>query len=155
MSVKFTLEDIDLGYDAMSKALEKMAGAKVETGLFDREEAAKGVWAEFGTERATANGKVVIKPRPWLSVVADNNKPAIGDAMVDATDDVLDGERPKRALKSAGEKTAEIAKSILGTNEVGGPALAQSTIDRKGHARKLVDTGAMRDAIESKVEVKP
>lgn len=146
MSVEFTLEDIDLGYEAMSEALAEMAGAVIETGLFDREQASKGAWNEFGTSSIPA--------RPWLSVVADNNKPALGDAMVTATDEALDGTPVMTALMMAGDTCADIAKSILGTGDVGGPPLAPSTVAAKGNAAKLVDTGAMRDAIESKVEVK-
>lgn len=144
--MKVELQDIDMGYAAMSASLAKMAGALVETGLFDPEQATKGNRHEFGTSRIPA--------RPWLSVAADTGAPKIGDAMVKATDEVIAGASPKAALERAGETTAQIAKNVLGTNQVGGPPLAASTVRRKGNDRKLVDTGAMRDAIESKVTVK-
>ena len=57
------LEDIDKGYAAIKRNLTGIGRARIETGLFGKTEASKGVWLEFGPPA-----------RPWLSNAADNGK---------------------------------------------------------------------------------
>jgi hypothetical protein len=140
------LEDIDMGYDAIKRSLTGLGGARIETGLFGRQ-AEKGVWQELGTSDIPA--------RPWLSVAADQGKNVIASAMATAVDDVAMGTPAKPAMENVGEVSADVARSILGTANVGGPALAPATVARKGSSAKLVDSGDMKRAVQSKVRVRP
>lgn len=157
------LEDIDMGYAAIKRNLARAGGVRIETGLFGRE-AQKGVWLEFGTRSAGAGpesgigpveeGPTRTKPRPWLSVAADTEQNKIASSMADAVDDVALGADAKTSFEAVGEESAKLTKAVLGTSRVGGPALADSTMARKGHGRKGVDSGDMQAAVKSKVTVR-
>jgi hypothetical protein len=149
---EIVLEDIDKGYEELKRQLASMAGVRVETGLFGTE-AQKGAWAEFGTEDPET-GEERTPPRPWLSVAADQGVNVLASALADAVDEVADGASPQTAFEEYGETAADVARSVLGTSNVGGPRLAESTERRKGSSAKLVDEGTMKRAIKSKVKTR-
>jgi hypothetical protein len=139
------LEDIDLGYEEMRRRLTRTGGVRIETGLFGKV-AKKGAWAEFGSKNAPA--------RPWLSVAADHGKNKLASSMADAVDDIAGGAAPKTAMDEVGDDAAKLARDMLGSASVGGPALAPATVAHKGSSAKLVETGAMKRAVRSKVKVR-
>ncbi len=149
---EIALEDTDSGYEELKRQLGSLAGVRIETGLFGVTEATKGAWAEFGTENE--DGSVHTQPRPWLSVAADLGVNVIASSLQTAVEDVADGAPVKAEMERVGETTAKLARDILGSPNVGGPPLKQTTVDRKGHAAKLVDEGDMKRAIQSKVRVR-
>ena len=140
-----TIKDTDMGMAAMLRRFETLDGATVEAGLFDPVNATKGMRAEKGTRDMPG--------RPWLSVAADTGVPQIVAASAESIRDVADGEAPDLALDGVGKAMAKLARDVIVDQKVGGPALADSTIDRKGYGRKLEDSGEMLDAIGHEVDV--
>jgi hypothetical protein len=91
-----------------------------------------------------------IPPRPFFrNMIADKQGewPAAIAGLLRAND--YDAQR---ALGIAGAAIAgQLRQSIIDTNS---PALAQSTIDRKGFAKPLVDTGHMLQSVDFEVVAK-
>jgi len=96
---------------------------------------------EFGAPRAN------IPPRPFFrNMIAKKSKEwprAVADLLVQNDYDVA------RTLDQAGFAIeGQLRQSIQQTNA---PPLAQSTIDRKGHSKPLVDTGHMLNSVDHEV----
>ena len=96
---------------------------------------------EFGSP---VNG---IPPRPFfrnmIAAKQDEWGPAIADLIVDNDYDMT------ATLEVAGQAIAgQLRQSIIDTNA---PPLAQSTVDRKGFDKPLVDTGHMLNSVDSQV----
>lgn len=90
---------------------------------------------------------VGIPPRPFfrnmIAAKQDEWGPAIADLIVEKDYDMT------AALEVAGQAIAgQLRQSIIDTNS---PPLAQSTIDRKGFDKPLVDTGHMLNSVDSQV----
>ena len=132
---------------AGERALEQLLaldGKAVRAGLFVPELATRGATHEFGSGRIPA--------RPWASTAADNGVPALGTAAGKAIADVADERSTaSEALDKIGAIAAKQLREIIERDQVPGPALADSTIKRKGHARKLIDSGDMLGAITHEV----
>lgn len=96
---------------------------------------------EFGAPRAN------IPARPFFrNMIAKKSKewPSAVAGLLAANDFDLEG-----ALDQAGFAIAgQLRQSIQQTNA---PPLAQSTIDRKGHSKPLVDTGHMLNSVDHEV----
>jgi hypothetical protein len=137
------ITDIDMGFDSIHRNLGGLKGAKVEAGLFTEEEASKGARAEFGTTRT--------KPRPWMSVAADLGEARIMASAEGAVERVAGGASVASALEPVGQVMVDMLGNVIRTQKVGGPALADSTIERKGHSVNLVDTSNMVRALDHKV----
>lgn len=145
MAASFKIEDVDLGWKAAKRNLAGLDGMRVSAGLFDPENATKGALNEFGTSKMPA--------RPSLSIAADTNMLIFAEEAKDDVGEVADRKAtPKQALTPLGRLMAKAARAVIETRQVGGPALAQSTIDRKGHDQKLKDSGDMLKAIDFEVE---
>ena len=96
---------------------------------------------EFGAPRAN------IPPRPFFrNMIAKKSKEwprAVADLLVQNDYDVA------RTLDQAGFAIeGQLRQSIQQTDA---PPLAQSTIDRKGHSKPLVDTGHMLNSVDHEV----
>lgn len=96
---------------------------------------------EFGAPRAN------IPARPFFrNMIAKKSKEwprAVADLLVQNDYDVA------RTLDQAGFAIeGQLRQSIQQTNA---PPLAQSTIDRKGHSKPLVDTGHMLNSVDHEV----
>lgn len=96
---------------------------------------------EFGAPRAG------IPPRPFFrNMIADKSHEwpaAVGDLLRENNYDV------ERALDLAGFAIAgQLRQSIQQTNS---PPLAQSTIDRKGHSKPLIDSGNLYNSVDHEV----
>lgn len=87
-----------------------------------------------------------IPPRPFFSnMIADKSPewPAAIAGLIQAGDDT------GTVLRKTGAAIAgQLQQSIRDTNT---PALAQSTIDRKGFAKPLIDTGQMINSVDYQV----
>jgi hypothetical protein len=101
----------------------------------------KGVFAEFGTSTSPA--------RPWLSIAGESA--AVESSMDTAVREMVSGTDAGAALADLGQAVAATAVEIIEGQQVGGPALADSTVARKGSNEKLIDTGAMVESITSEV----
>ncbi len=161
-----TVRDIDKGAKALLSRLAKAAGVRV--GLLEKEgraPAAKGggrvtvldvgTFNEFGTTRASAVSpehsgiNVVwehIPPRSfiggWFDEYAAQNEALVSRVMRAVAAGKLSPETAQKQLGSVfkGQIQARMAAGIK-------PANAQSTIDRKGSSKPLIDTGQLRSSI--------
>lgn len=144
MSVTFTIQDIDLGWRATMRNLAGLDEMRVEAGLFEPEQAAKGAFNEFGTS--------TIPSRPWLSVAADTSTGSAGSLAAQVLGQVADRKvTAAKALDSIGRFLKARTRGVIESRQVEGPPLAASTVARKGHDDKLIDTGAMLDAIDYEI----
>lgn len=130
------------------RALEQLLGLdgrSVAAGLFEPEQAAKGIRAEFGTSDVPA--------RPWASVAADDGAGKLASVAERELGRVGDGRATgDQALQAIGDAEAAQLRDVILSGRVEGPALAPATVARKGNATKLVDTGDMLGAIEAKLD---
>lgn len=100
-----------------------------------------GAIQEFG---APAAG---IPPRPFFRNMIASKSDEWGPALAGILQS--NGYDLRAAFDQAGFAIAgQLRQSIIDTNT---PPLAQSTIDRKGHAKPLVDTGHMLNSIDHEV----
>lgn len=144
MSVTFTIQDIDLGWSATMRNLAGLDEMRVEAGLFEPEQAVKGARNELGTAD--------IPSRPWLSVAADTNTGFAGSLAAQVLGQVADRKvTAAKALDSIGRLLKARTRGVIENQQVDGPPLAASTVARKGHDNKLIDTGAMLDAIDYEI----
>lgn len=131
----------DHGFNRLRANLADADRVEVVAGLLDSEQAMKGAFAEFGTSTAPA--------RPWLSIAGDSA--AVESSMDTAVREMVSGTDAGAALADLGQAVAATAVEIIEGQQVGGPALADSTVARKGSNEKLIDTGAMVESITSEV----
>jgi hypothetical protein len=145
VSISITVTDVDLGFDATWRRLDALNNATVEAGLPESagENASIGAWQELGTR--------TIPARPWLSVAADVYGSQILSTAGDAVASVADGFPASKALAQLGRFTADRAREVITSQQVGGPPLAASTVEAKGSSAKLIDTGALVRAIDYEV----
>lgn len=102
--------------------------------------AAVAAYQNFGTRR--------IPPRPFFSNMVAEESPGWPGAV--ATNLRSTGYDVDRTLNLVGEGIAgQLRQSIVDTNS---PPLAQSTIDRKGSSKPLVDTGHMLNTVDYEVK---
>ena len=139
MTVKVSITADPKGERALKQLLE-LDGRAARAGLFTPEMAMRGAGNEFGTGR--------IPSRPWASTAADNGAPALAALAEREIGALADGRGSAGdVLEEFGETMADSLRSIILDGEVPGPPLAASTIARKGHDRKLIDTGEMVGSI--------
>lgn len=94
--------------------------------------------------------KVGIPPRPFFSNMVREKSGGWPDAI--AKNLKATGMDVRAALERVGEGIkGQLQQSIIQTNS---PPLAQSTIDRKGSAKPLVDTGHMLASVDYEVTSK-
>ncbi len=127
----------------MKRGLAVLDGATVGAGLLTPEQAQKGAMMEFETKDSQA--------RPWLSIAADTGMEQIFSAGGEAVANVAEGKPVAAELEALGETVVELEILVIADRRVGGPALKSSTVDRKGHTAKGVDTGEMIASLDKEV----
>ena len=139
--IRIRVRVTDHGFNDLRANLASADRVEVVAGLLDSEQAMKGAFAEFGTSTSPA--------RPWLSIAGDS---AAVESAIDGTVlAIVRGTDASSAMDGLGQTIAAQAVAIIESQQVGGPALADSTVARKGSTDKLIDTGAMVDSITSEV----
>ena len=94
--------------------------------------------------------EVGIPPRPFLRTTLDQKRKEWTDQMLDGVEAVMLGAvSVDQALEMIGMGAAGDVKKTI--SEIDSPPLKQTTIDRKGHAKPLVETGLLLASITSKV----
>ena len=89
--------------------------------------------------------------RRWLTSSIEKNSGAVNSAIAAATAAVLDGRlKATVAADLAGKDIADIVRAHVNGGSFP-PPLDPATVKRKGFAKQMVDTGAMRDAITARV----
>lgn len=142
--------DIDKGFKKIIKNIELLSNIEIEVGIFDPEIAEYAIYNEEGTRNK--DGSVDIPKRSFFESTYEQNdgwkKPI---EFVHSR--VLQGEDPIRsASKFVGEVAVKDIKNKISSNIQ--PPNAVSTIKRKGSSRTLIDTGAMRNAVTYRINIK-
>lgn len=136
--------DIDKGFKKIIENIELLSRVEIEVGIFDSEIAEYAIYNEEGAEH--------IPKRSFFASTFDENdgwkKP------VEFVHDlVLQGKDPlKSAAKFVGELAVNDIKNKISSNIE--PPNSESTKKRKKSSRTLIDTGAMRNAVKYKINVK-
>lgn len=101
------------------------------------------MWHEFGLGNYPA--------RSWLRGWVDENEKEIQARVSAELRGVLEG---KRTIRQAADRVGVWAVASIQKRIADGipPALAQSTIDRKGSSVPLIDTGQLRSSISYQIE---
>lgn len=162
-----TVTDRDLGYaDALGALKELAAGRFVVVGIRSGaggEDLGDGfnlaslaAVHEFGTDRAGRGRNMVIPERSFLRSTVDAQREAIADRMESAAGRVLDGASDvDRELGLLGVFVAGKVQQAIADRTIGGPPNAESTTrprpSGKGSSTPLIDTGRLRQSIDSEV----
>lgn len=141
--VSIQITDEDSAMNALIASLD--AGElSVEVGILDvAEQATIGFYQEMGTRNIPA--------RPFISSTIDENVAKYEKALADGLAAVLDGRTTLEAalLRLGAVVAADIKVKIT---RLAAPPNAPSTIARKGSSNPLVDTGALRNAVNFSLE---
>lgn len=161
ISVKTKVTDRDLGLKALIRELDRGENAYAEAGLFEGEKhkgsdltmAQLGAVHEFGggIQHGRSGAKTITVPeRSFLRRTHDEHGRRYAEILDKAYSRILAGKaRVLPALTALGERVAsDIRKTITAVRE---PPNAPSTIARKGSSNPLIDTGAMRNWVRSRV----
>lgn len=146
------LIDIDKGFKNISMLLAKMAKVKIEAGVFS--DAGSNLksgdsivdyayYNEYGTEHIPA--------RPFMRITADSKGDHWTKLMADCFDQIIENEGKGLELElgKVGVQMEGDIKETISSNIA--PVNAPATIKKKGSSRTLIDTGALRAAISSRV----
>ena len=148
-----TVQDIDRGWQAIKREVEKAQGQIVAVGILSGS-ANDGVSiAEYATynEYGTKN----IPSRPFMAISFDEGRPEIDADFKRQGDKLVTGKTTAQAaLTIIGQKhVTRIKKTITGRNIP--PPLSPKTVARKkGSSKTLVDTGAMVNAVQIELRIK-
>lgn len=149
----------DLGMGRIRKEMAKIKGAKIQFGVHgeigEREHPEAGVpvatlakWLHQGVEDPDDPDGFRIPPRPWVDQAISRLQIQVNAGSRKAISDLIDGraDTAAEALTSVGESgLATVVQSIDDASAWATP-LAESTVQRKGHSRPLVDTSFLRES---------
>lgn len=163
-----TLTDVDKGYGELLEVLGELeegasfavvgirsaAGGEDVGGGFNL--ASLAAVHEFGSEKAG------VPERSFLRSTADAQQEFVADRLEKAAAALVDPDRLdrqaayERELGLLGVAVAGKVQQAIANRTIGGPPLAESTIERKTRAGKkgdvpLIDTGRLRQSIDSEV----
>lgn len=137
------IRDRDRGYKRIRSAVAAMTDLDAEVGFFTPDQAAKAAFAEFGSESVPA--------RPFMSAALDGGRAQIFARWTELLGQVVDGDLPEaRALQLLADEIKAMIRASIDNGRW--TPNAASTIQPKKSSKPLVDTGAMRDAIEVKIK---
>lgn len=88
-----------------------------------------------------------VPPRPILEPALDDGKEVIAELIKEATLNVLEGKDINLELKTVGEEAENIVKDWFEDPANDWAPNAQSTIDKKGSDKPLIDSGDLRKSI--------
>ncbi len=138
MSVKFSVEDKDGGFDELMDALTDPSADHVAVGVMadaGAEELEKAVKNEFGWETPYFD----VPERPWLRRSVDMNEKEIAKKGEMYAKAVLDGKMSKKeALAAWGSYLMNLIKNGITTRSLGLAENAESTIEMKGSDTPLI-----------------
>lgn len=128
----------------LRRTLKQLTGVRIRVGFFDRESATIAAFQEFGT--------VNIPARPFIRSAIEVEQGELREALALVMKGVYEG---RFSAKVAAQTLADFIKRLIlkriDTASSWAVRLADPTIAKKGHARPLVDTGAMRAALRVEV----
>lgn len=148
--VKSRTTDRDLGLKALIGELERAKHASVEAGLFEGETGSVGglTIAQYGAVNEFGGGHV--PERSFIRRTHDENRSKYADFLDKAYDKILRGKaKVIPSLTALGERVAsDIRRTITAVRT---PPNAPATISKKRSSNPLIDTGAMRNWVRSRV----
>lgn len=151
-----SVQDNDMGLKRILSELKKFENYVVKAGILSGSGEVDGVsiveyatWNENGV--AGKKGKWKIPPRPFVKGWADSNKAQIKSTIERLYSQVADG---RITAATALDKLGVFAKSGIQSYIRRGNFVpnAASTIKQKGSSQPLIDTGALRNAVNYEVE---
>ena len=162
MSDEGGIQDNDKGLEKIKQEILALSKLSVKVGILENAGSVDGVdIAEYAAENEygvpgppySENGDGVwfIPPRPFVRGYIDSNLEKIKNIKEMLTAQLIDGKiDAEAAIDKLGKNTKEGIKHFIKTPSNHTPN-AKSTVRRKGTSRPLVDTGAMRDAVDYEV----
>lgn len=151
-----SVNDRDLGLNNILKEIKKFEGAVVKAGILEGSGSVNGVsiaeyatWNENGV--AGKKGKWKIPPRPFIKGWVANNQKQIASTIQRLYGEVASGNiTADEALKRLGVFAKSGIQSYIRRGDF--VPNAPSTIRKKGSSQPLIDSGAMRNAVNYEVE---
>ena len=142
-----TVQDIDRGWQAIKREVEKAQGQTVAVGILSGASndgvsiAEYATYNEYGTKH--------IPSRPFMAISFDEGRAEIDADFKRQTDALVTGKATANAaLTIIGQKhVTRIKKTITGRN-IPPPLSPQTVARKKGSSKTLVDTGAMVNAVQ-------
>lgn len=126
--------------------LKKASNLVVEVGVFDPERAEIALVHEYGSRTVPARSFLRSTfERPGVIKRVTN-------VMQEIVDNVANGSSFADQLVALGELGASEVRDSINNRNVKGPPLQPATIARKGHDKKLYDTGKLRDSVTYRVK---
>jgi len=146
------MRDIDKGFKNLSKLFENLAKTQIQAGVFSdagsnhnsgESIVEYALYNEYGTEHIPA--------RPFMRITADSKGKHWAKLMTYCFDKALEakGKNIEHDIGRVGEQMISDIKETISSNMT--PANAAGTIKRKKSSRTLIDTGALRASISSRV----
>lgn len=129
-------------WQQLKNTLRRLTRTGVEVGYFDDEQAGKAAVHEYGSPRTPA--RPTLTPTLHLHAAAHTRQLASA-ALLQAAGSPITGD----AYAQVGAQAAAQVRGAIDALQT--PPLATSTIASKGHAKPLIDTGAMRRALTFRV----
>lgn len=151
-----SVNDRDLGLNKILKEIKKFEGAVVKAGILQGSGSVDGVsiaqyatWNENGV--VGKKGKWKIPPRPFIKGWVANNQKQIASTIQRLYGEVASG---NITADEALNRLGVFAKSGIQSYIKRGDFVpnAPSTIKKKGSSQPLIDSGAMRNAVNYEVE---
>lgn len=144
------VKDFDKGFINFKKTMASLKNSKLEVGLFKEEGKNDG---EYIADYAYANefGEGNLPSRPFLRTAFDENKNDWSDDLSKNLDKAIEGKIDSNtALSLLAERAVDDIKKTISNNLP--PPNAESTIRKKSSSKTLIDSGAMRNAINYRVK---
>lgn len=152
-----TVREKDYGFEKITQELEKFKGAVVKAGILSSSGENKNevsivqyaTWNENGV--MSKSGKWKIPPRPFIKMWAELNQKQTQNVLTRLYGEVAVGHiTADEALNRLGKYAKSGIQHFIRTHQF--KPNAPYTIKKKGSSQPLIDTGAMRDAVNFEVE---
>lgn len=148
--------DIDLGFKHLISELRKAAKIEVAVGIFEDSVDKNGkqiaLYAAANEYGAKLKNGAEIPSRPFMRSSFDESKDEIASDLTTAARMIVGGASAHSAIGMVGHNHQKrIVEKIQSSIP---PPNAESTVKRKGHARTLIDTGAMLKSVKNRVRSK-
>ena len=150
-------QDTDKGMEKIMAEITALSELGVKVGIL---EGSKNVNGTSIAEYATYNEYGVpgknqiwnIPPRPFIRGYLDKRSEKINSEKIGIFRQVSDGKMDaKTAIEDLGQKTKEGIKNYIKTSANFEPNKESTKNKKEGRSRPLVDTGALRDAVDYEV----
>ena len=155
-------EDKDMGMESILANIAALSGLGVKVGIVESKGKKKGkkidgptiaeyaTWNEYGV--AGKKEKWKIPPRPFIRGYVDKYQEKINSEKISVFRQVSDGKMDANdAIKDLGQKTKEGIKRYIKTSANFEPNKESTKNKKEGRSRPLVDTGALRNAVDYEV----